>query len=101
MRHLIADVSDVDAELRIGKAIRKQIETLENGEASADQRHELLVEDQELLKVDLLLAAPAHRDRQSSNLPPRLHQIHEKTLLLVMVHNLPLDISLTPYFWSA
>jgi hypothetical protein len=32
---------------------------LQNGQSGADQRDELLVEDQKLLEVDLLLAAAA------------------------------------------
>ena len=53
------------------------------GRPGANQRDELLVEDQELLQVDLLLASAAHRDAR--DLAPRLDGVNQKALLGIAV----------------
>ena len=55
--HLVADALDVGAELGIGQALGQQVEGFQDRQSGADQRDELLVEDQELLQVQLLTAA--------------------------------------------
>src|ERR1700742_1493958 len=55
--NLFADGFDVGLELGVGEALGKQIEALENGQSGANQRNELLVEDQELFKIKLFAAA--------------------------------------------
>ena len=65
-------------ELRVGQALGQQVQRFQNRQAGANQRDELLVEDQELLEVDLLLAA-AHR--HARDLAPRLDGVDQEALL--------------------
>ena len=55
--YIVADCLDVRTQLGIGQTIGQQVKAFEDRQAGADQRDELLVEDQELLDIDLLAAA--------------------------------------------
>src|SRR5581483_230957 len=70
---------DVRRELGIGQALGQKIERFQDRQTSADQRHKLLVEDQELLEVDLFAAAAS--DRYAGDLPPRFDRINQESLL--------------------
>ena len=50
-------------ELRIGQPVGQQVEAFQNRQPGADQRDELLVEDQELFDIELLPAAAGRRPR--------------------------------------
>jgi hypothetical protein len=43
----------------VSQAISEQVEAFQNGQTGADERHELLIEDQELLEIDGPLPASA------------------------------------------
>src|SRR5215469_633160 len=73
--HLFADGLDIGLELSVRKALRKQVEALQNRQAGADERHELLIEDEKFLQIQLFTAA----DGRHGDL--RLYGIDQKPLI--------------------
>src|ERR1039457_3036452 len=78
--HVVANRLDVRAELRVGEALGKQVQALEDRQPGANQRDELLVEDQEFFEIELLLFS-ADGDRYSRYLPPGLYRVNQEALL--------------------
>ena len=48
--------------LRIGEPLRQQIQGFQNRKSGADQRHELLVENEELFEIELASVSAQFRD---------------------------------------
>ena len=55
--HLVANGFDVATQFLIGEAVCQQVETFENGQASAHEGDELLIEDEEFFQIDGLFTA--------------------------------------------
>ena len=90
---VLPDRADVRTQLLVRQPVRQQIQALQNREAGADQGHELLVEDQEFLKVDLL-APLGPGDRNSGDFASRPDGIDQVALLGVLVADLFLSRAL-------
>ena len=86
--HVFADGIDVGGQFRVGQPLGKQVERLENRQSGADQRDELLVEDQEFFQIQP--PAPAGEGDVAGEAEPgafRLHRIDQESLLRVALAN--------------
>ena len=63
LAHIVAHGIDVGREFRVGQPLGEQVERFQDRQAGADQRDELLVEDQEFFEIELLAAAGDARSR--------------------------------------
>ena len=66
--HFIANGFDVAAQFFIRQPIGQQVETFQNRQTRSNQRHKLLVEDQELFEIDGLSCGQRRRPNGFPNL---------------------------------
>src|ERR1700687_2598586 len=76
-------------EIGVGEPIRQQIERLQYRQSRANQRHELLVENEKALQVELLLATEQSARRNPG--PARPDRVNQKALLGVALAQLLLS----------